>query len=137
MLLSDRLRWLRNRYGYSQATIAEKLSLSRMAYTQYESGHREPGLDTLLRIAQVYNVSLDFLLGVSDLSRVPTFSPQEKHLISQLDRLAEDQRQHVFRILQQELGYQMLSDSFITHEAPAAGLRQDSTPWDSTHRPHS
>ena len=130
MLLSDRLRWLRNRHGYSQAAMAEKLSLSRMAYTQYETGHREPGLDILLHIAQMYNGSLDYLLGVSDLSRLPLFSPQENHLISQLDRLTEDRRQYVFQILQQELGYQMLSDSFITHETPSIRSSQDSTPCD-------
>ena len=110
--------------------MAEKLSLSRMAYTQYETGHREPGLDTLLHIAQVYNVSLDYLLGVSDLSHLPVFSPQENHLISQLDRLAEDRRQHVFQSLQQELGHQILSDSFVSHESSHVGSPQKSTPGD-------
>jgi len=117
MLLSDRLRQLRLRYGYSQAFLAEELSISRMAYTQYESGHREPPLEILIHLAQMYQVSLDYLLGLSDLSRPPNLSPQESYLFSQLDRLAGKRRERVLQILQQELGYQVLSDSLIFHEA--------------------
>ena len=118
MLFSNRLRSLRKRFGYSQAALAESLAISRMAYTQYESGHREPALDTLIQIAQLYHVSLDYLLGLSDLSRLPQLSPQESYLLSQLDRLAEERREHVFQVLQQELGSQILSDFLLAHEAP-------------------
>ena len=119
MLLSDRLRKLRLRFGYSQAFLAEELSISRMAYTQYESGHREPPLEILIHLAQMYQVSLDFLLGMSDLSRPPQLSPQESYLFSQLGRLADERREHVLQSLQQELGHQLLSDSSISHESPA------------------
>lgn len=124
MLFSSRLKKLRLRFGYSQAFLAEELSISRMAYTQYESGHREPPLEILVHLAQMYQVSLDYLLGMSDLSRLPQLSPQEKLLFSQLDRLAEKRRENVFQSLQQELGYQMLSDSLIFHESPP----KDATP---------
>ena len=116
MLLSDRLKQLRLRFGYSQAFLAEELSISRMAYTQYESGHREPPLEILIHLAQMYQVSLDYLLGLSDLSRSPNLSPQESYLFAQLDRLAGKRREHVLQILQQELGSQLLSDSLIFHE---------------------
>ena len=119
MLLSDRLKQLRLRFGYSQAFLAEELSISRMAYTQYESGHREPPLEILIHLAQMYQVSLDFLLGISDLSRLPQLFPQESYLFSRLDRLSERGREHVFQALQQELGHQLLSDLLIFHEPPA------------------
>lgn len=109
MLIPNRLRWLRNRFGYSQATLAEMLSISRMAYTQYENGHREPGIDTLVRLANVYGVSVDFLLGRSNLSHLPPLSPQESFLLSQLDRLADDRRQMIFQTLQHELGEEIVS----------------------------
>lgn len=119
MLLSDRLKQLRIRHGYSQAFLAQELSISRMTYTQYESGHREPPLEILVHLAQMYQVSLDFLLGISDLSRPPQLFPQESYLLSQLDRLAEGRRENVFQTLQQELGHQFLSDAFILHEGPS------------------
>ena len=118
MLFSNRLKQLRLRYGYSQAFLAEELSISRMAYTLYESGHREPPLEILIHLAQMYQVSLDYLLGLSDLSRLPQLSPQESYLFSQLGRLAEKRRDHVLQILQQEMGSQLLSDSLIFHEIP-------------------
>ena len=110
MSLAERLRLLRTHFGYSQAALAEKLSVSRMAYTQYESGHREPGLNALIILAEVYHVSIDFLLGISDLSRLPALSSQEKILLSQLDRLADERRQQVFHTLKSKLGEQILSD---------------------------
>ena len=113
MLFSNRLRWLRNRFGYSQAYLADALSISRMAYTQYESGHREPSLETLIQLASIYNVSLDFMLGLSDLSRMPQHNLDEGYLLSQFDRLTEERRRNVFRVLQHELGEQLLSDVSI------------------------
>lgn len=118
MVLSDRLRWLRKRFGYSQAALADALSVSRMAYTQYESGHREPGLNTLVCLANLYGVSVDYLLGLSDLSHLPELSVREGFLLSQLDRLADGRKQVVFRVLQHQLGEQILSD--------ANGLRERS-----------
>ncbi len=120
MLLPDRLKLLRNRFGYSQEALSKTLSISRMAYTQYETGHREPSLKTLIVLAQVYNVSLDYLLGLSDLSHLPVLSSGERFLLSQLDRLADDRRQTVFRTLQHELGEQILSDS-IDHKDSLPG----------------
>jgi transcriptional regulator with XRE-family HTH domain len=115
MVLSNRLRWLRKRFGYSQAALADALSVSRMAYTQYESGRREPGLNTLMRLAKIYSVSVDYLLGLSDLSHPPGLSVRESFLLSQLDRLADGRRQVVFQVLQHQLGEQILSD---THGLP-------------------
>lgn len=110
MTLAERLRLLRTRFGYSQAVLAEKLAISRMAYTQYETGNREPGLDTLIALAKIYNVSVDFLLGITDMSRLPALSSQEKILLSQLDRLADERRQQVFHTLKAKLGEQILRD---------------------------
>ncbi len=110
MLFSDRLRLLRRRSGHSQSALAEVLSISRMAYTQYESGHREPNLETLRLLSQFYNVSLDYLLGNTDLPRLPELSAHESYLLSQIDRLAEERRQQVFQSLQHELGLQILSE---------------------------
>ncbi len=110
MNLAERLRLLRTHFGYSQAALAEKLSVSRMAYTQYESGRREPSLATLIILAETYQISVDFLLGISDLTRLPTLSAQEKILLSQLDRLADERRQQVFHTLKSKLGEQILSD---------------------------
>lgn len=49
--------------GYNQAEAAEKLLVSRSAYNHYETGDRTPGTETLIRIAALYNMNPNDLLG--------------------------------------------------------------------------
>ncbi len=62
----ERLRYLRNSKGLSQLEFAKQLKLSKSSVNMYERGEREPGIETLERIADYFNVDLDYLLGKSD-----------------------------------------------------------------------
>ena len=48
--------------SFTQQNIADKLGLSLNAYQKYEQKEREPSLDTLIRIADILDASIDFLL---------------------------------------------------------------------------
>ncbi len=61
--LPEKLRKLRQQYGYSQKQIADKLDLSPSIVSGYETGERTPSLEALLAISYIYNCSVDFLLG--------------------------------------------------------------------------
>ena len=63
---SDRLKLLRAEKGLSQADFAKQIKLSKSSVNMYERGEREPGLETLERIADYFNVDMDYLLGKSD-----------------------------------------------------------------------
>lgn len=63
ILFSDRLKSARNAVGYSQKKLAEKLFISQQAYAKYETGAATPNPETLLNIANILNVSVDYLLG--------------------------------------------------------------------------
>ena len=67
MFNSQRLRSIRNARGLSQAAVAAQLNISREALCMYETGRRQPSNDLLGTIARFYNVSMDYLLGVSDI----------------------------------------------------------------------
>lgn len=54
---------LRKRHGYSQEALAEKLGISRQAVSKWERGDSTPDTDTLILLAELYNVSLDELIG--------------------------------------------------------------------------
>ena len=54
---------LRQRLHLSQDEFAEKLSLTRQAVSRWENGETIPSTDTLKRIAQTFQVSVDYLLG--------------------------------------------------------------------------
>ena len=60
---SNTLLYLRQRAGMSQQELAEKSGCSRSAIGMYETGKREPDLETLEIFADVFNVDMDFLTG--------------------------------------------------------------------------
>ena len=63
-VMSQRLKMLRKQCGLSQLQVAEKLYVTRSAYANYEQGTRRPGADIIEKLAELFNVSPDYLLGV-------------------------------------------------------------------------
>lgn len=61
--LGDRLRALREQSGKTQRELAALLYINRVSYTQYENNKRTPPPDTLRKLAIIFNVSVDYLLG--------------------------------------------------------------------------
>lgn len=62
----QRLTELRLAAGLSQKKLAEFLGVTNQTYSNYETGKREPSNDTILRLADYFNVSTDYLLGRTD-----------------------------------------------------------------------
>ncbi len=58
------LKTLRLRDNMTQAQLAQKLSLTKSVISAYETGLRLPSYDVLIQIAQIFNVSTDYLLGL-------------------------------------------------------------------------
>ena len=52
--------------GTTQAALAEYLGTSRTAVSHYAQGRREPDLSTMIKIAEYFQVSLDYLAGLKD-----------------------------------------------------------------------
>ena len=66
MEFSERLKNLRKQAHLTQVDVAEKLGISQPAYASWESGAKKPTQDNLVKIAQVLNVSVDYLVGNSE-----------------------------------------------------------------------
>lgn len=64
--LAKRLKELRIENNYSQKEIAELMGIAQVTYSHYELGRRSVSIQNLVKIAQIYNVSVDYLLGLSD-----------------------------------------------------------------------
>lgn len=58
------LKKLRTEYGMTQAQLAQKLKISASAVGMYEQGRREPDSELLARLAHLFHVSTDQLLGI-------------------------------------------------------------------------
>lgn len=65
-IFSERLLSLRHQNGLSQKECAKSLRISPRACAYYEAGEREPQLSVLIRMANFYGVSLDYLAGRTD-----------------------------------------------------------------------
>ncbi|MCI8644322.1 MAG: helix-turn-helix transcriptional regulator [Lachnospiraceae bacterium] len=66
MKFCERLRELRKQSSISQKNIAQQLGIHVVTLQQYERGVREPNIETLLKMAILFNVSLDDLLCLDD-----------------------------------------------------------------------
>lgn len=66
-MFSERLKCLRKEKKISQFALSQDLKLGRSTITQYETGSRTPDYQTLLKIAQYFSVSVDYLLGNSQI----------------------------------------------------------------------
>lgn len=61
-----RLRELRLEQKMTQQRLALELCMSQNTVSRYENGEREPGLADLIRIADYFNVTVDYLIGRTD-----------------------------------------------------------------------
>ena len=68
-MLGDKLRWLRQYAGYPQWRVAEIIGKDRSTYAYYETGQRMVPPHVLSALADLYDVSVDYLLGRTDKMR--------------------------------------------------------------------
>lgn len=61
-----RLKELRKSKNINQQKLALKLNITQAAVSKYELGLSEPDISTLIKIADIFNVSIDYLIGLSD-----------------------------------------------------------------------
>lgn len=63
---AKRIKYLREAKNWSKKELVEMLSINLSTYANWEYGIREPDFDTLIEISKIYNVSADFLLGITN-----------------------------------------------------------------------
>ncbi len=78
-----RLKELREENGISQQKLADEFHTSRQSIWKYENELAEPGIKTLIQFANFFDVSVDYLIGVSDI-KMRTHTASVKQLIFNL-----------------------------------------------------
>ena len=66
MLFHERLKHLRNLCFYMQKEIAAMLGVSTRTFQGWETGRSEPSIEKIIMIAKLFEVSADYLFGLSD-----------------------------------------------------------------------
>ena len=69
-VFQERLRQARHKKGISQRQAADALGLTKLGYQNYEAGRMNPSFERLPKLADFFNVSIDYLLGRTDVPQV-------------------------------------------------------------------
>ena len=105
-MIAERLRSLRLESGLTKRDLVSMLPLNYSTYANYESGFREPNSDVLQMLAKHFNVSVDYLLGVSDSKRtvedVAVLSDSEHEFFVKYRQLDSHGQELVDIVLQKE-----------------------------------
>lgn len=84
--MGEKLRSLRIEKNLTQKQVADRIGLAISAVSSYESGNRYPTYDTLIKLARMFHVSTDYLLGIADKRNIDVtgLDDEDVGLISQL-----------------------------------------------------
>lgn len=94
----ENLRTLRAESGVTQKQLADAVGVSQQSINKYENHNIEPDVETLIRIADFFHISVDHLIGHAMPST--ELSVAETRLLAQYRRLSKKQRECVNLILQ-------------------------------------
>lgn len=97
-----RLKSLRSEKDLNQSDLADILELSTSAIGMYEQGRRYADLDTIKKIAEYFDVSVDYLLGRTDIKKFEDFPPEVKrvaNLFAGVDKPKADKLEKLIREL--------------------------------------
>lgn len=62
-IFTERLKELRLKKGLTQTELGEKVGVKQNTFTNWENGKREPSFENLIKLADLFEVSLDWLFG--------------------------------------------------------------------------
>ncbi|SNS28104.1 DNA-binding transcriptional regulator, XRE-family HTH domain [Anaerovirgula multivorans] len=110
MEFKDKLKELRTSIGgnkkINQATVAQAIGVDRSTYSKYETGDSEPDFETVRKLADFFNVSIDYLLG-REHSQKREFEKQESYeaTLTEKDRKEiKQQAEHIKNSLMSSVG---------------------------------
>jgi len=81
MIISKKLRELREAHDLTQKQIARILKIDRSTYSYYELGKSYPPIPTLITLARMFNTTMDCLLSHGQLSNIPVHPDTEMFLV--------------------------------------------------------
>lgn len=94
----NNFRKARKNLGLTQEDVAEKVGVTRPAYIRYETGERECSFSTLRKLADIFGVSTDYLLGND---AAPPLPAGESRLLELFRSLPDASKQALLMVAQQ------------------------------------
>ncbi|BAB05162.1 helix-turn-helix transcriptional regulator [Halalkalibacterium halodurans] len=80
-MFPERLRYLRKKHGLTMKELGKKINVAESTISGYENGNRKPDMDTLVKMAEYFNSSTDYLLGRTEEPAPYQKQPPEKQFL--------------------------------------------------------
>lgn len=97
MTLGERIKQLRKENGMTQVDMAQKLGVTKGTVSTWETNSRVPGFETLTEMCDMFQRSLDYLMGRSDDPTPPPVPTQEELTELAMSQVAEDLTEYVVK----------------------------------------
>lgn len=121
MRLGNILKELLDLHSITQKQLAETLDLSPSALGNYIQGTREPDYRTLIRIADYFRVTTDFLLSHTDRRKVPDSESHREELLLHIFRSLTEEQQEFYL----EQGQIFLRQNRKKESSPSSPVREN------------
>ncbi len=105
VILNERIKTLRKERNWSQAELAEKIGADGRQISRYENGKITPSVETIVKIAQIFDVSTDYLLKENSPKKSFVFENKDlQKLIESFQKISDEDKKCLTYII----------DSFMT-----------------------
>ena len=94
--IGSKIIQLRKELNLSQSQLAQKIGVSRTIVGNYERNSNSPSIEILLKMAKVFNVSVDFIIGESQLS---SYDKEILKRIEDIEKLDEETKKNLFFLI--------------------------------------
>lgn len=101
-----KLKELRNEHHISQQTLGEIIGVSQQSINKYENNNIEPDISTLIKIADYFDISVDYLIGHTNIKllftdSVKNYTDSELVLLKLFNRLSEKNKTLLLALLEE------------------------------------
>ncbi|TCU64164.1 DNA-binding XRE family transcriptional regulator [Tissierella praeacuta] len=102
MDFSQRLKVLRNINNKTQEDLAKYLGVSRPTIAGYETKGKQPSFETLFKIAEYFDVSIDYLLGKTDIKEPidDVIKKKELDVFNQIHNLSPESQEEIKKLIE-------------------------------------
>ncbi len=91
-MLGKRIYKLRTAFGWNQVQLAEKLNISKQTVSNWENENIQPSIEMLVRLANLFHTSTDYLLGLDDTQTI-NVDGLPVSFVAHLTQIIEDYKQ--------------------------------------------
>lgn len=113
----NRIKQLRQEKNILQSDLAEILKVRQNTISNWETGRNEPDQQALYELSRFFDVSIDYILGNSDIKKEPTpeewnsLTDVQKQIIALMDKMSPEQQDELLRQAEYQLWLKLKNKS--------------------------